>query len=86
MRIAGEGSALPACPSREGVAAKVLSRYCSDMSNRGPDENFDNDIVCRAVYNWCKEKSEGREPYSPFVASVTILVLDILKLERERKK
>lgn len=43
---------------------------------------FDNEVVCRAVYAWLK--GDGYEPYSPVVASLTCLVMDIVRAERAR--
>lgn len=45
-------------------------------------KEFDNEIVCRAVYAWVK--GSGPEPYSPTVASLTCLVLAIVDAERVR--
>lgn len=52
--------------------------------NPGPmtPEQFDSEVVCRAVYAWVK--GDSPEPYSPAVASLTCLVLDLLRLERKR--
>lgn len=44
---------------------------------------FDNDIVCPAVYKWLK--GDGPEPYSVAVASLTVLVLDLLERDRKRR-
>lgn len=43
---------------------------------------FDNEVVCTAVYMWLK--GDGHEPYSPVVASLTCLVMDIVRAERFR--
>lgn len=43
---------------------------------------FDNEVVCRAVYAWLK--GDGSEPYSPVVASLTRLVLEIVDADRCR--
>jgi hypothetical protein len=43
---------------------------------------FDNEVVCRVMYAYVK--GNGPEPYSPAVAHLTCLVLDLLKLDRVR--
>lgn len=45
-------------------------------------QTFDNEVVCRAVYAWVK--GDGPEPYSPVVASLTVLVGRIVDAERAR--
>lgn len=47
-------------------------------------KEFDNEVVCRAVYAWVK--GGGPEPYSPVVASLTSLVLDIVRADRVRNR
>jgi hypothetical protein len=47
------------------------------------DTDFDNKVVCPAIYKWVK--GDGPEPYSPAVASLTVLVLDLLKRDRQRQ-
>jgi hypothetical protein len=48
------------------------------------DHDFDNKVVCPAIYTWVK--GDGPEPYSPAVASLTVLVLDLLKMDRQRQE
>lgn len=47
-------------------------------------KKFDNDIVCPAIYKWVK--GDGPEPYSPVVASLTVLVCSLLRDDRRRRR
>ena len=47
------------------------------------DPTFDNEVVCPAIYKWVK--GDGPEPYSPTVASLTVMVCDLIRRDRERR-
>lgn len=69
--------------SAEVAAGDEWKKRLSKTDEEMDDTTFDNEVVCRSVYKWVK--GDGPEPYSPTVASLTVMVCDLIKRDRERR-
>lgn len=77
-----EGAVSDQAAAARGLLGPAIEKL--EQAQDADERTFDNEVLCPAVYKWVK--GDGSEPYSPVVASLTVLVHDLLQADRARRE